>query len=450
MITAATFESFIFNNNLCHKQHKILLAVSGGADSMAMCALFMQGGYQIGIAHCNFNLRNIESDNDAAFVSAFAANNQLPYFEATFDTLAHSKNEKISVEEAARNLRYHYFAEICTTHGYQKIATAHHQNDNAETILLRLVKGTGLLGLKGIPIINGDIIRPLLFTNKNEIEIFCKSNQLTFCTDFSNTDIKYQRNKIRHNVIPILEEINPAFISTMHVNIDHFKGAYQFYKSAVDKRLHRITQKKGENKYIPIAALGDEQTANILLYELLHPLHFNSTQINQIINCFGTSGSVFYSNDFRVLVDRKYVIICSKSDEKETLQIIDKTITKIAVGDFHIELTEGNYNAEMSFNETGNTAYFDASLIEFPLQIRKWKAGDYLYPLGLKKRNSTKTGKKKVSDILTNAKVDTLSKENTYVLLSGEKIIWLVGIRQDERFKVNDKTKLLLKIKMLL
>lgn len=450
MISAARFESNIINNNLCSKTDKLLVAVSGGADSMALCNLLLETGYTIGIAHCNFKLRDQNSENDAAFVKAFAHTKNLPYYERSFDTLLHSKNEKISIEEAARNLRYRFFTEICATHQYHKIATAHHQNDNAETIILRLAKGTGLLGLRGIPLVNSNIIRPLLFASRAEIEIFCANNHIKYCTDESNTNTIYQRNKIRHEVIPILEQINPSFISTMSHNISHFNGAYAFYKMAIDKHLRKIVKIKNDSRYIPIAALGDNTTANILLYELLHPLQFNSTQITQIINSFGHSGSVFYSPNHRVLIDRKFIIICAKVNEKNSTQQIDVGTNKIEVGNFTLSFERSAFNAGMSYNENGLIAYFDENLIEFPLQVRKWKNGDYLYPLGLTKRKSNKPGKQKVSDILTNAKVDALSKEDTFVLLSGDKIIWVIGIRQDDRFKVTRNTKRLLKIKMLL
>ncbi|MFZ1635100.1 MAG: tRNA lysidine(34) synthetase TilS [Chitinophagales bacterium] len=449
MLTLDQFSDFMLQNNLCTKQDKLLLAVSGGADSMVLCDLVIKSGFTFGIAHCNFNLRGANSMGDETFVEKFAITQKIPLHCSRFDTSTYAVENKLSIEEAARNLRYQYFQLIVEQFGYTKIVTAHHANDNAETLLLRLTKGTGLHGLRGIPLINKNIIRPLLFCNKAEIDTYCNNYNISFRIDESNAESIYQRNLIRNEIVPKLEEINPAFVATMQQNILNFEGAYRIYADAVKKRLFKLIQHKGADRYIPIAALGDRVTALTLLHELLSPNGFNNAQITQLYDAFGNTGKIFYSESHRVLIDRKFLILTEKKSEQFALQNIEKANCKLSVGYFIFELEESNYHDGIQFNSSGLIAYFDAALISYPLQVRKWQAGDYLYPLGLTKKKSDKPGKKKVSDILTNAKIDHLAKENTYVVLCGDKIIWLAGHRQDERFKVTRNTKRLLKIKML-
>ena len=449
MINTSTFMQFVTANNLCSKNDHILLAVSGGADSMVMCDLFLQSGFTFGIAHCNFQLRKEESDADEQLVFNYAQKNNIPFYAQRFDTVAYSKLNKISIEEAARDLRYAYFAALCDEHGYHLVATAHHANDNAETILMRLAKGTGIKGLQGIPVKNNQIIRPLLFATKNDIAEYCITHQIAYRDDASNFSDHILRNYFRLNIIPQLEKINPSFIPTMRENVLHIEGAFHFYEQAVTQRLHKIVSHKGNDKYIAIAALGDNLSAGVLLHELLAPIGFNASQIKQIIATFGQTGKQFLSEKYRVIIDRKHIIISEKTDIPNSIQFIEAGIKKVDAGNFSLQFDATVFNKSMTFNADNHIAYFDADKITFPLTIRRWKAGDYLYPLGLTKRKSDKPGKKKVSDILTNAKADTLAKENTFVLLSGEKIIWLIGYRQDERFKITDSTRNLLKIKML-
>lgn len=449
MINITTFMQFITANNLCSKNDNILLAVSGGADSMVMCDLFLQSGFSFGIAHCNFQLRKEESDADEQLVFTYAQKNNIPFHTQRFDTVAYSKLKKLSIEEAARDLRYAYFAALCSEHGYHVVATAHHANDNAETILMRLAKGTGIKGLQGIPVKNNHIIRPLLFATKNDITEYCTTHHITYRNDESNFSDNILRNYFRLNIIPELEKVNPSFIPTMRENVLHIEGAFHFYEQAIAKRIRKIVREKGNDKYISIAALGDALSAGVLLHELLSPIGFNASQIKQIIAAFGQSGKQFYSENHRVIIDRKHIIITAKTDTQNAIQFIEEGTKKIDAGNFSLHFEISVFNKSVTFNADNQIAYFDADKITFPLTIRRWKAGDYLYPLGLTKRTSDKPGKKKVSDILTNAKADALAKENTFVLLSGEKIIWLIGYRQDERFKLTPTTRNLLKIKML-
>jgi tRNA(Ile)-lysidine synthase len=443
------FSLFIKKHQLADKSKRILLAVSGGADSMVMCDLFLKSGYQIGIAHCNFKLRGDESDHDEQFVQQYAETHQLPYYSKQFDTIAHSKQYHISIEEAARNLRYAFFYEIAQSFQFDLIATAHHGNDNIETVLLNLTKGTGIAGLKGIPLKNNLVIRPLLFLNKEQILNYCQTHAISFCTDSSNTELIYQRNKIRHTIIPEFTAMNPAFTATMLQNIEQFGAAYQFYKTAISQKLKKIITTQGNDMFIATARLGNDEQAGVLLFELLSPLHFNATQIRQLTEKRFTTGNQFLNEQYRVLVDRKHIIISPIKTITTSIQFIEENTKHIQLEGAQLSFEISNYNQGMTFNDSGNVAYFDASKITYPLTVRKWKAGDYLHPLGLTKRKSAKPGKKKVGDILSDAKTSALVKENTYVLLCGEHIIWLAGFRQDERFKVTPSTSKLLKIKML-
>ncbi len=443
------FKSFILNERLWSANQRILVAVSGGMDSVVLCELIAQCKYAFGIIHCNFKLRGADSDGDEIFVKLLGEKYGVTVYSKQFDTLLYKEENKLSLEEAARDLRYLYFEEIRHQHQFDKIATAHHINDNIETVLFKIIKGTGIQGLTGIPVKHGNIIRPLLFAEKQDIEKFAAENNLEYRTDSSNSDNNFDRNKIRNTIIPALKTINPALESTLNNNIKHFNDIAIIYKEQITKKLKTISFQKADDTYLPIARFVHLKGATTYLFEFLHPYGFNSAQITQIFNTLGETGKVFLSQDYRVILDTKHLILTNQKQLFNSYTVITNDIKTIRFSNYTLKLETNNYLNTVKFNTTGSVAYFDADLIQYPLTLRKWERGDYLYPLGLKRKKSDKPGKKKVSDILTDAKLNILQKENTWVLLSGEKIIWVVGLRQDGRLQITDKTKNLLKIKML-
>ena len=443
------FNAFILEQHLADPSGKILLAVSGGPDSVAMCHVFKSAGLAFGIAHCNFKLRGTDSDADAAFVEDLSQQFKVPFFSVEFDTHQYRKENKLSLEEAARHLRYQWLEDIRKQFHYTAIATAHHLNDSAETLLLHLVRGTGLRGLTGIPAKNQNIIRPLLFATRAEIMEFIAANAIIYRTDLSNNEDQFDRNKIRNNIIPMLRELNPSLEKTFSNNIRHFTEADLLLSEYLAKKITRVSFRKNNAEYIPSAFFKNHPAAVTLLHYWLSPAGFNEDQLHQMMRTIGESGKIFYSKSHRVLIDRKFLIL---NELKKTISdniVIESSVKHIKAENLHLEITSTALPEHLQFNDSGKVAYFDADKVAFPLILRKWRPGDYLYPLGLTRRRSDKPGKKKVSDILTNLKLDILQKENTYVVCSGDYIIWVVGIRQDERFKITAGSKSLLKLRML-
>ncbi len=443
------FKTFNLSENLFSTGQKLLVAVSGGIDSVVLCDLFNKSGFEFTVIHCNFQLRGTDSDEDSLFVQALAEKYNVAFYSEKFDTLKYQKDNQLSLEVAARELRYHYFEEIRKNFGYDLIATGHHLNDNIETVFFNLIKGTGIKGLTGIPLKNGKIIRPLLFATRAEIEYYAKENSILYRKDVSNENNTFDRNKIRNEIIPLMQNINSSLENTMARNIKHLKEIAIIYQEQVKKKLSSLKQIKGNDIYLSVPAILNLPAAATYLHEFLHPFKFNEDQIHSILLCLGETGKVFYSENYRVVLDRKNIILTPIEKMEQSIIIIDGITKTIPFKGYKLLLEFSNYNKQLKFNESGSITYFDADTISFPLILRTWEKGDYLYPLGLTKKKSDKPGKKKVSDILTNAKYNILQKENTKVLLCGEKIIWVLGLRQDGRFKITEKTTRLLKIKML-
>lgn len=444
------FRQFIAQHALCGKSDKVLLAVSGGADSVVMSDLFFRAEIPFGIAHCNFHLRGTESDKDAEFVKGLASRYEVPFFQEDFDLPELRKHMKMSVEEAARELRYKYFEEIRRAFGYTKIATAHQVNDSMETVLMHLARGTGIAGLTGIPIVNGYIIRPMLFATREEIEAYAGESALQYCTDSSNTSDAYDRNKIRNTVVPALKRINPSLEHTFARNIRYFRDAENVYRQAVTRKLRRMIQIRNNAYYLNASALRNTTESEILLFEFLHPFGFGDDQILNMLQCLKArdSGKIFPCGTHRVIIDRNYLVLTDAEDKTSPEILIQLTQKTVHCPDFTLRYSIGKYKKSMHINPAAHTATLDAGMLAFPLLLRLWRPGDYMYPLGIRKPGSGKPGKKKVSDILSDLKLPLNEKEKTWVLLSGEMIVWLVGIRIDMRFAVSGKTQSVAKFRL--
>ena len=415
---------------------KFLLTVSGGKDSCALLHLFSSCGLHFDIAHCNFHLREKDSDEDMEFVMELALKYHSHILIKEF--YHHDFDQKgKSLEMIARELRYQWFEELSMP--YDFIVTAHHANDNAETLLLNLTRGTGLKGMTGISPVNGKIIRPLLAFSSCEIADYLEEEKLEYRIDYTNLSEQYQRNKIRLSIIPKLEEINPNFIHTSERNVEVFNKQYDFYIQKINELKDLLIHQKKNKIHISIDDLFATGHVSLMLYEILSGYHFNSNTIELIVKSLDKhSGKRFYSSSHVLIKDRKELIVSPiKIIDKKFIIISDKKI--LEQYGFEVELMNDTTNIE--YNQDKSVLYADAEKLTFPLVLRYWEDGDFFYPLGMK-------GKKKLSDFFNDEKIDILSKHTIPILCCKNDIVWLIGYRSDDRFKIDkDKTKQFYKIK---
>jgi len=370
---------------------KILLAVSGGIDSVALVRLCKKAGIKFGIAHCNFQLRDAESDGDAAFVEALAKEVEAPYHSICFDTSVVAKETKKSIQIAARDLRYEWFEKLRVENDYQYIAVAHHHNDSIETLFINLIMGCGIRGLHGILPKNGYIVRPLLFATRKEVEEYISSNNFAHREDSSNASTQYTRNAIRHLVIPELQKITPILEETFHANFQRFRETELMYNYATEQLKKEWTQQKGDNLWIDIEGVVQSPAPLSFLYELLSPYNFKNSKIQYIFkDRHEVSGTMYSSKTHHVLRDRTHWIVSPIQDTKEERHSIEKLEGKKGL----LNIADLEFNWEIlekipSLNKDNKTAYLDVKKLEFPLHLRHWKDGDILYPLGMngRKRN---------------------------------------------------------------
>jgi tRNA(Ile)-lysidine synthase len=445
------FKSFISNQNLFSPKDKLLLAVSGGMDSAVLCELCHQSGFDFAIAHCNFQLRKEESERDENFVRQLAEKYQKQIFIKKFETERYAAENKTSIQVAARELRYGWFSEIVngqwsvvnkTHHSpftIHHIVTAHHLDDNIETVLMNFFKGTGIAGLHGILPKQGKIIRPLLFAKKEELKKFADENKLQWVEDSSNKSDKYSRNYFRHQVIPLIEKIYPSAIYNLAANINRFQDIEILYQQSIALHKKKLLEQKGNEIHIPILKLKKSEPLSTVIYEIIKGYQFSSAQADEVINLLQSeSGKYIQSATHRIIKNRNWLIISPNNSELSQNIIIDEPVGswQLSIGSLHFELVSA---ANHKLQTTNNIAQFDAAKIKFPLLLRKWKPGDYFYPLGMKK-------KKKLARFFIDSKLSQTEKEKTWVVEMNKKIIWVVGMRIDERFKITAQTKEMLKI----
>lgn len=433
------FELNIHKNRLFSKQDKLLLAFSGGVDSVVLSELLLAAGYNFDLAHCNFQLRGTEATNDTHFCETYAARINKHCHVIFFDTAVYAHEHKLSIQMAARELRYKWFDELCHNHGYDYVLTAHHASDNTETLLVNLTRGTGLKGLQGIPEKQGKLVRPLLFAGKPMILDYASQNKLVYREDSSNAEVKYKRNFIRHTIIPGLKQLNPALEETLGTSIHFFKQNYEIVRLFAESRFKDICTETPELLRIDIEQLMHEPQKETLLFEWLYPKDFRTTQIEQLVQVLrdeNNTGKQFNSKTHRLVVNRKEILIQPNTTESvKTFVIKDINDTK------HLPL-------KLTFTEVKerqaltNNLETDIEFTEdlFPLTLRRWKQGDKFRPLGMK-------GFKKLSDFFKDKKLSLFEKEQAWILESHGEIIWIVGYRLDDRFKVNDDSKRVLHIK---
>lgn len=432
MLPLQSFRSFISRHQLFTPDQRILLAVSGGKDSVLMVHLFKLAGIDFGIAHCNFNLRAEESQRDEAFVRMLAATLGLPFYVTHFNTKAYAKAHRCSTQMAARDLRYQWFEEIRSREGYAAVALAHHQNDAIETMLINLTRGTGLSGLHGIAPKRDTLIRPLLFLTREHIEDLIRRENIDFVEDSSNSSDHYARNKIRLKVIPQLKDINPNLEHTFAQNIQRFRDAELIIQQRVEQLKTEVIRKSSAGMEIDVAAIKALHPQKLLCYELLKPYGFTESLVGEVLDSLEKqSGTSFYSSSHRLTLDRQRLIISAINDTSITNLLIHPSDRQIDLPDqtIYIDYTEGS-----TFVSDGR-AYVDAALLIYPLVLRSRQPGDVFMPLGMKTF-------KKLSNFLVDEKVPLPEKDGVPLLINGNgAIIWVAGLRQDNRYKVSATTK---------
>ncbi len=431
-------------NGLFRKEDKLLVTVSGGVDSVALCHLLRAYEARFVIAHCNFGLRGKESDEDELFVEELAEEMEVNIHIKKFDTKAYAKKSGISTQMAARELRYQWFSELASQKEYRYIVTAHHQNDLVETVLLNLIRGTGIAGLHGIKAKSGNLLRPLLFASKEDILQYAQENKLQWREDSSNESNQYQRNLLRLDVIPLLKKINPNLSTTFLQSVEKISAAENIFNNYIEGcKIDFLTQKENYS-VLEYGFLKEETEPRLILFELLRPFGFNYIQAAEILeSLYGDAGKKFISSSHVLVKDRTQLIITRKKEESESSEIrIEENMETI-----FLPWTEETITLQITtgFEKTQDTgkAFLDFEKLKFPLLARPWRAGDSFHPFGMK-------GKKKVSDFLNDLKVPLNLKENVTVLLSGNDIVWVAGYRIDERYKASeDKKTLSLSLKKL-
>lgn len=432
---------FIREHQMATDQDKILVGVSGGIDSMVLLHLLARSGFSIGVAHCNFSLRGQESDADEQFVRYHCLMNGIPFHSITFETQQYAKENGLSIQVAARELRYGYFDELCREHKYTRIAIAHNLNDSVETVLLNLIRGTGLKGLTGIKPVNGKIIRPLLFATRTQIEEYAITHSIAYRDDSSNATTKYKRNFIRHKIMPLLRELNPSVDISIYQTAHHLTEAQLLVERELAKIRENLVREENERVIIDADRLMGEPVAHIFLVDFLTAYGFTPEMAGQVNDLLSSSvGSRVESETHVVYRDRNRLILQQRqlhSTEPVQVDVATAQIDKPLKLSFSIE----EYALGEKIERNPAVATIDFEKLDYPLTVRPWQPGDRFIPFGM-------TGFKKVSDFLVDCKVPLADKEKVYVLTSGKDIVWVIGHRIDNRYRVGEGTKKVLRVRV--
>ncbi|MBL7922461.1 MAG: tRNA lysidine(34) synthetase TilS [Bacteroidia bacterium] len=434
------FESNILKNQLFSKKDSLLLAISGGIDSVVLAYLLKSVGYKFALAHCNFNLRGKDSKADEAFCKALAKKLHVNFFSQHFDTKTYSKTNKMSIQMAARELRYAWFNELILKNKFDYLVTAHHANDVMETIFINLCRGTGIKGLKGIPEKTGNIVRPLLNFTKEEINSFAKKEKIKFRIDKSNLEDKYERNLLRLEVIPKLKKLHPSLEQTFLNNVSNFKAEADIVSDFLAEKTKLLISEKGEQVLINKARLKKEKHVSSILHYILETFGFNASQINDIttnVTEKGEVGKLFFASNFTLTIDREFIFI---------KPLVNRNPEAISIRSFNELKRSGHLKLKKlsKFERTNkNELIIEKNKLIFPLRIRTKKTGDRFRPFGMK-------GFKLISDFLKDQKLNAFEKEKCLILENGnDEIIWVIGYRSDDRYKVTANNNELLKITVI-
>jgi tRNA(Ile)-lysidine synthase len=423
-------------NKLFNRTDKILLTISGGLDSMAMLHLFRESGFNIGVAHCNFQLRGEESKGDELLVSSTCVEAGIPFHVKRFDTEQYARASGISIQMAARDLRYNFFDEIASANGYHYVATAHHLNDGIETVLLNLVRGTGIDGLTGIPIKQQNIVRPLLFATREMIMDYASVHRLQWREDSSNASDKYHRNLVRNQIMPLLKKINPGLEQNFQNTIERLKGSALLASLTLRDFETKVVRKEDERISINKKKLKDQSAPVVTLWEITKQYGFNFIQCKDVVEGEHQTGKIFYSQTHQLTIDRDDIIISTIRQKIEGDLIVEHGIELVIRGDQKL-LFEMIGGSDFTLNKEVTVAQLDWNRITFPLTWRNWRAGDRFTPLGM-------ASQKKLSDFFIDLKVALPDKEKVTVLESAGEIIWIIGYRISDHFKVTEDSQTVL------
>jgi tRNA(Ile)-lysidine synthase len=432
------FENHVSNHFPFLQGKKLLLAVSGGLDSMVLVHLFQQLNYEIVLMHCNFQLRGLESFEDQKFIQEYSNTNAIPFVFTQFDTEAFAADFKVSTQVAARELRYSWFYEQLAILKGDFILTAHHADDNLETFLINLSRGTGLEGLTGIPAQNEKVIRPLLSFSRQEIEEYASVNKLKWREDSSNASDKYLRNKIRHHLVPLLKELNPNFMSSFEKTQAFLTESKELVDDAAVMVYQQVAREEGEDIHFDLARLLQLPNYSSYLYQWLNEFGFTAwDDIYELVN--SQSGKQVVAPYFRLIKDRNSLILSPlQSQDAKQEFLIESLDSKVK---FPLNLV---FSTVSKLGVASNSTIFvDHDKLVFPLTLRHWNEGDVFQPFGMEGKS------KKVSKLFKDEKLSLIDKEKVWLLFSNNQVVWVVGIRQDERFKIDSNSKNLLKIECI-
>lgn len=435
------FTRFFKDKHLSLTAHKYLLAVSGGIDSVVLCQLSKDANLLFALAHCNFGLRGEESVRDEAFVRQLGEHYATEVFVKKFDTTAYAEKQKLSIQEAARILRYNWFEEVRKEQGFAYTLLAHHANDNIETLLMNFFRGTGLDGLTGMPEekVEAHCLRPMLHLKKSEIELYAKEKSLKWVEDSSNASSKYTRNFFRNNLIPGLQTVFPRVEENLLHNMQRLQQTNTLYKELVEGLKKKVCEVKGQEVHIPIRKLLQHKDTS-LIYEIIRDYGFGEKMVEEVLKLAeAPSGKYIANEEYRIIRHRAWFIIAPKTVTAQTF-VIDKGNESIRFDNQQL-LLKAIRIEKFSLDGSPLLAQLDAKELQFPLVLRKWKKGDYFYPLGMRK-------KKKLARFFIDQKLSQTQKEKVWVIESHKRIVWIVGHRIDDRFKITPNTKDVLQLSL--
>jgi tRNA(Ile)-lysidine synthase len=458
------FQAYINRYNLIAESERLILALSGGIDSMVLADLLLKSKVDFVVAHCNFHLRGEESDGDEKFVREYAERNGIQCFVKHFDTEQYASEQGVSIEMAARDLRYAWFEELRQQLGYGRIAVAHHADDQAETFFINLLRGAGLRGLKGMQPQNGVIIRPMLWASREQIRQYAVENQITWREDHTNAETVYLRNKIRNQLLPAFDELHPEARQGLYKSLEHLASENELYRELLKEKLSQIVIKDGNTQRLPYSALTLSNTSYFciphsaflkapepvegpisfqLLFEWLRQYGFNTDQCHFIFEAMETGiGNKYYSPTHQLVIGRNELqlsAIKAVEDKEIQIEIGQEGITS----PIHLCFSRFEKTDDFVIDKSPNVALLDADKIHFPLTLRHWRHGDRFHPLGMK-------GSKLLSDFFVDQKFTEAQKTNVFLLVSAEnEILWVVGHRIDDRFKVNNETQMVFACRLI-
>jgi tRNA(Ile)-lysidine synthase len=430
------FRKFILTNELFDTKDNILLAVSGGLDSMVMTHLFHNCAFPFSIAHCNFSMRGDESDADEEMVRSLAKKFGADFYSKKFDTIAYATEKKYSVQQAARELRYEWFDSLCQSENFNKVVTAHHHNDSIETFFINLLRGTGPAGLTGIPLVNNKIVRPLLFATREEISSYAKQKNILFRTDASNETDDYLRNRIRHHLMPVIGSLSSDYEKKFMETFRNMSFMVNYANECMNDWKESFCVPIDGMIHFPIELINAQENPAAFLEFLLYSYKITGIECEKILNA-KSPGKVFSGGEYDVLRDREFIIL--KKHSTAQLQVPVREVPfMMTFGEKFIRL---NYTGLREFRDGSSYQQIDATKLTFPLTLRTWNSGDYFYPLGMTRR-------KKVSDFFIDNKLSLFDKENALLLLSGNDIVCILGHRIDDRYKITESTEKILSIEL--